>query len=257
MRANRAEGLTHLYRYGTLWRGEESCCRNREIFTDTLIFLSSPFQFNDPFDCQVAPLAKVSDNDLRHYLRRGWQKRGADRWEMAKHIGEKVASGYHRTQAFEEDCRANNLKRFGGLGVHCLTARPDSLLMWSHYASKHSGYCLRFRNAGTVGEAHRVRYRCEYPTLDHFGPSHQDLVEALLTKAKIWEYEDEYRLVSTDGCGLMQLEPGLLDGVIFGCRTSESDEACIRELCSSRPEPVCFLRATQSKNEFRIEIEPA
>jgi hypothetical protein len=97
--------------------------------------------------------------------------------------------------------------------------------MWAHYSEKHKGVCLEFdaRNP-TVGGAYRVTYKREL------------LLQILLDKSSVWEYEDECRVVAHEGQisgaapqflpltnrSYLSL-PGALTAVIVGCRAEFGD----------------------------------
>lgn len=74
-----------------------------------------------------------------------------------------------------------------------LSANPDNILMWSHYAQSHEGFVIEFDgdhdyfSYGTFP----IDYEDERPFLDvtRFG---QD-ASVLYTKSKDWKYEAEYR----------------------------------------------------------------
>lgn len=91
------------------------------------------------------------------------------------------------------------------LGILCLSEVPDSLLMWSHYASSHTGFALAldakhsyFTSGNTVYQPlipltpvkyHRVRPSGHLFTLS---PS-----ELICTKDETWSYEREWRVMSS------------------------------------------------------------
>lgn len=89
------------------------------------------------------------------------------------------------------------------VGVLSLTASPDNLLMWSHYAAQHRGMVIEFDERHPIFHERRteqddfrhlrpVVYSGTRPaiTLDNF-----DFVDFLLTKSSEWAYEREVRIL--------------------------------------------------------------
>lgn len=99
--------------------------------------------------------------------------------------------------------------------ITCFSEKPDSILMWSHYANKHTGFCVEYDLAKCTSLSAKMLLfpviyteeratipmsliNFEDPThlkiadLDKFAP---DFVISLLTKSKIWDYENEWRII--------------------------------------------------------------
>jgi hypothetical protein len=70
------------------------------------------------------------------------------------------------------------------LGMFCLSANPNDVLMWSHYASNHRGLCLGFRTTGDsiLWDAQSVEYSREYPVVDYFRMTREQRVRAMLLR---------------------------------------------------------------------------
>src|SRR5215469_2660517 len=79
--------------------------------------------------------------------------------------------------------------------VYCLTERPESALMWSHYAEGHTGICLEFDAENLpFGAATQVVYRSQYPVYDVVTVGYEPLVD----KSEDWAYEREWRLIAEE-----------------------------------------------------------
>ncbi|GEM_PF-5427000 len=105
------------------------------------------------------------------------------------------------------------------IGICCLMETVDSLLAWSHYAGGHRGIALGFSPrtlapANLFSFAHKVQYAKDKPIDDivHDGRG-QAFESALLTKAKCWEYEKEWRLVG---------DPMIHESIILGARANSA-----------------------------------
>jgi hypothetical protein len=61
----------------------------------------------------------------------------------------------------------------------------------------------------------------EYPNVNFFTSSMQEQVDAiLLTKAKHWEYEREWRIIDTSGPGLHEIQPEWTDRIDLRLRNT-------------------------------------
>ena len=109
-------------------------------------------------------------------------------------------------------------------GIVCLSAHPDGVLMWSHYADGHKGVAIRFK----MDPKHlvllpvlcffvEVTYTDLFPRLNFFDCDTFDFACSVFgTKAKAWQHEGEWRIVLLDRTGYVSIPPGMVDGVITG-----------------------------------------
>jgi hypothetical protein len=148
------------------------------------------------------------------------------------------------------------------IGLYCLSRVQDRILMWSHYAQEHRGYCLEFEatdHTPVFGEAQPVLYSDDYPIIEFFETPHEKRVDLVfLTNYTGWAYEEEWRIIDVhNGSGLRTYPTELLKGVIFGLRMSANDKDRVREWVARRGHPVRFLQAVQDGRNFSIEIQEA
>ncbi|MDB5556067.1 MAG: hypothetical protein JWL86_6051 [Rhizobium sp.] len=153
-------------------------------------------------------------------------------------------------------------EQLGYTKVLCLSARPNSTLMWSHYADAHRGVVLRFRSIpafdSQFGVARPVNYVQEVPLfntedeiIEFMGggsvPAPATLADRfILTKHISWSYENEWRLQAGHGrdktakfedVGFGRNE---LDGIIFGLNASSDDQRAIVSLAKAYPNATLF-----------------
>jgi hypothetical protein len=82
-------------------------------------------------------------------------------------------------------------------GILCLSTQWDNLLLWSHYAGMHTGICVGFHSDVDVFRvAFPVRYEEEFPLIHRPADSNETMMQkTFLTKARCWEYENEWRVI--------------------------------------------------------------
>lgn len=241
-----------LYRYCTLNKHTE------RIFTHNEIYFPSPDKFNDPFDSKIRLIPKGTRQQERSFFLEELRKLypNAPRRELQGRAKEISKSPELKRQYIE---RLNKLgtSHITELGVLSLTENKENILMWAHYAAQHTGFCLEFDAYNLFfARALPVGYDVSLPTLNLI-QRHQreDIVDMLLTKAKDWEYEQEWRIVDHEnGPGVQSFPEEALTGVILGCRMQDGCKNRIRDWCSKRQPRPTLYQAREKETEFGLNI---
>ena len=234
-------------------------CISAQSFTDNELHFCTVQDFNDPFECafQVQFSQDKRENikfgDLalkRQYPNLSSQERDAiiqneadifDDPDYALFVRETMRQGFNKW------------------GICCLSKVRDNVLMWSHYANKHRGFCLEFSTeqfsvgltTGRTGPL-PVHYTDKYPVariIDEIA-----LRETILTKAEQWEYEKEWRIITPEQTGLYPFPSHCLTGVIFGCRMLEKHKEMIREWCRNREPAIKYYETRESEDSYTLDI---
>lgn len=226
------------------------------------IYFTSPANVNDPFDCVVDLDFEAPDSDwlkflislsrrIQPHLSDGNHERWAD---------DVIKAGRHKEREIHSLILNGLQGNVNSTGLLCLTERNSCILMWSHYANSHAGICLEFANHNSepfIGRSQRVNYLSFYQRAHAiYDDSNAQVDRILLSKAKCWAYEAEWRIIDQEtGYGLKYFDPEILTGVIFGCKTAEPHEKLILKWLSQRKLPINVYKAQQSSDGFRIQIE--
>jgi len=159
------------------------------------------------------------------------------------------------------------------LGIFCLTEDPVHMVMWSHYASQHSGVVLEFdENHSWFNEkmtpSDDLRHLVQVSYLQHPQPRTWKQVngtDMLYTKNAEWAYEQEWRIIRPLKDGT-EVSPGkfcfdvpatAVRSIIFGCRTTPALEAEIRAAVAANP-ALSHVRFKRAKlGDRKIEIVDA
>lgn len=87
------------------------------------------------------------------------------------------------------------------LFIGALSARKDSMLMWSHYGNSHKGFCLGYNVQGLI-DTHKyfllpVIYSDTIPYIDPEVAIKTNTLPliSIATKSEDWSYEEEWRIV--------------------------------------------------------------
>lgn len=161
------------------------------LFTGASISFSSRVKFNDPFDCRPG-FRLGSGPSARKYLHDKFKATTLSPSRRIKAVNAIMNRNAGKASMVVEETQ----KMLDGVGILCLTTRWDNALMWSHYAADHTGICIGFRsNVGIFQAANPVAYSQTFPVIDRPGDDETEMFrKTFLTKAKCWEYEDEWRI---------------------------------------------------------------
>ncbi|MBK6989466.1 MAG: DUF2971 domain-containing protein [Bacteroidetes bacterium] len=234
-----------------------------ENLINRTFYFSSPKNFNDPFDCKAPMIFGVGTTEKRMGE---YYDFIAGRW---KHLvfnlerNEFLKNWKVNPAIFEERLCSEVQKRADEeFGILCLTTVPDSIKMWSHYADKHRGICVEL-DANEHLFSNAYYWKVNYPEHNHY----QNFIEhdvdftsslmgQVLTKAKIWEDEQEFRVV-LNNAGLHEFNTRYVKKIIFGVNTPFEESETIQALVEKLHYPnLEFYKAEKSKSEFKLNIVP-
>ena len=260
-----------VYKY-RCWK--ESFHKNILLYNE--LFMASPKDFNDPFDCRIPPnFVGLSKREQEEYIN--------DLIKSQKHVhGENhplfiEAIANIRNEAknpekfqkrIEEKVFVSQDKYYGILSLSC---RWNSILMWSIYGDNHKGFCVGFkeeqlRKIGFAGRIKMVEYNDSFPNLKPFiAQKPEDLIDPIFiqifTKSKDWEHEHEYRFIKnyfdSDPLPferLIYINNDVFAEVILGINISNSDRKEILKICKFKNIPT--YQAFKVPFKFEIGKKP-
>ncbi len=191
--------IERLYKYGCFNQYSEA------VFSSAVAWFSSPRNLNDPFECRPNFTFKGSRDQILDLLIRGLrrQNRNMSEESLNAYATSIFLEGRHSRPETWDAIRGDMTKALEDeIGLYCLSSTPDNILMWSHYARDHTGYCLEFEATDYTpffGAAQRVAYSDSYPEIDVFNKPYKEHVAlAFLTKYSGWSYENEWRIIGHD-----------------------------------------------------------
>lgn len=249
--------VQYLYKYGTINEYSE------RLFTTPSVWFSPPIQLNDPFECRPYFTFEGNREQIMEAIIRQLRLRnpasGDD--QIIAMASSLYLEGRHRDPERTEELRKTLLQRLANnIGLYCLSSKPNDILMWSHYGSGHSGFCLEFEataNTPFFGNAQKVRYSENFPNIDYFNtPIDEQVNLVFLTKFLGWSYEEEWRIIDNDtGPGPKKYPSELLTGVIFGIKMPQENKTKIRDWINRGGRDVSFYQAVLNEKKFAIEIQ--
>jgi DUF2971 family protein len=218
------------------------------------VWLSKPTSFNDPFDCAITLDRQKHKESVLHAVSVALERSDTQGLNV-----EKLRTLWPGDEEAFEKYREQMLGLVQNMGVCSFSAVGDHLLMWSHYANHHRGFCVEYDSReGTKLRtlAHPVRYQDEAPSLaaSDFAPEKNgNALDIMgLTKATCWAYEQEWRVMMTEGNKPFQA-PSEVISVVFGARMPETERIMIAHALRHRP-AVAFKEARLVEGKFLLEI---
>lgn len=209
------------------------------------ITVAHPSQMNDPFDSLFTLWA--SEENLKN-----------------------ICEGKSHIPTFSESFNFYRMRSF--VGNKTLTSDNRlvrNIIMWSHYADDHKGYCIKYRlskhfikksDDGTF-KHHYLRRVCYIPSkkIMSVNCSNMTTDELFTTKSNQWSRESEIRLVSYDSShkgDFLQLkldDCSKIEAIYFGYRCSDSDQRNIMSIVGEKTD--YYRMVFDPENVYSMIIE--
>jgi len=278
----RAKPPSILYKY---------CSPERiDVLKNGCLRFSQPPVFNDPFESSPAFL-NLAD---RKTMERASKIEGA-RTGMPEEYRQHMLDGLFSESGDQARKAVAGLllEILGrGVGVLSLTAKPDNLLMWAHYAKSHEGFVIGFKTndpflsrpgarRDAANDLRRVIYSAQRPKPQFL--ANVGLIEMYFTKSKNWEYEEEWRMFTSlpeedsrdaiiasvaniaqfGSPGSSQPYPvrlfdfpaACVERIIVGCRATDETQNTISEIAAAKYPHAKLLKAVISPTDFKLELK--
>lgn len=183
-------------------------CRGLNRDLDNLenhkLWMSSVFNFNDPYDCLV-----TVDCGLKATYQKSQRKDALETY----------------MRQVEENRKTEALQ--SSFFVACFTELNDSFPLWGYYAAEHKGICLGYSLYDLIknNQCMPVIYSKKFLTYKE-GDSNRNILANTLTKSKEWIHEKEWRIVvkddSNNGKGGIIKDFIKPKEIYIGCRQQET-----------------------------------
>ena len=238
-------------------------------------------EYSDPFDSKVI-IKKESDIDA---VLRKLETTPIDE-EEKRSLRKRIEEG---GIVFEQLRMAAYEAAKHSIMSSCFSTKSDNLLLWSHYAESHKGICVGIRNCSSTdipGMKFNIRdsdlspgpisseiyergvfvvYKVDYSDSgivewEIYKDNFKILMDAHTTKAKCWEYEDEYRLLLARNAfrsRTLNFDPRFLVEIYFGCRIETEFQTKVQQVLKecylNKGIPVKVFQMVASKKNFALE----
>lgn len=237
------------------------------LLKENELFLASAGQFNDPFDVSLPFRYREADltpENLFLKLIESAKNMHPDYSDQQLHhmCFERQNSGaFDDGQYWREHHEGFKERMHAIFGIVSLTTKNDNLLMWSHYANSHRGFCIGldsemvFNEVG--GTITPVFYDETFPEIPLFGNPVAGMIQILATKSTHWGYEDEYRLMKINAAkSTVTLPDEAFKEIILGLNMNEDSRKEIIQLVRARFPNMKIYQSQMNEDEFKVNIIP-
>ena len=232
--------------------------RSLKMLAEGKYYFAPAHSFNDPLDCAVEPIYELPPIEkIIEHQAKVLQDNDGMSFEEAVHKSQIIRT-LSQTQLEKnlQELRDSiqNILRYE-YGVLSLSARNDNILMWSHYADYHRGFCIEFKQSpgNPLGSTQPVQYVKEYPRINYFDDLPGDIAKrTILTKANDWSYEEEWRGIHKADTQVRYTED-IITGIIFGLRMPDRHKGAICQIFESNKHMI-FYQADLMPRKFILAI---
>lgn len=233
------------------------------------IYLASPEEINDPFDCRIPndiSMLDTEDKRIRFidkilFQRYSTEERSS---EQIKALRNKFIQELRENSDQYQDRLDALYIRTGNqhFGIYSTSLIWDSIQMWSYYSENHSGFCVGIDGEKLFDSIPRCKsapiiYSKDFPRIDPLGDLMQTSFESTHTKDKNWHHEEEYRYFSTlnlPGKGndsrVITLTKECFKEIIIGLQFPERDIEIIKEYAQRLNVPLS--RIVKNNMSFKL-----
>jgi hypothetical protein len=256
---------TILYKYRCWDNPNDSHQFQRRILTDSEIYLSSAEQFNDPFDSSTPHRYKKEDL-TRDNLYKKLLIVSSEQWphltqeQLTNICNERINSGVFENERYWKENHNSYLKSVNEiLGLFSMSALNNNLLMWSHYADSHRGFCVGLNVdlfSELTGSICQVSYDNKFPELGLFDDSLENFLSLFTTKSLDWSYEKEYRILKVNYAKkTIKLTNNCITEIILGCKMKDEHKKEIAKIIDTKFKHANIYQSELNSEEFKIDIK--
>jgi len=238
-----------------------------ETLTELTIFLPSPIRFNDPFDCKI-PLEYLQlgvDEELRrNFLKKLILMQGSkeQKNKMEYHVADFMAKKYFTKTEELLKLEENDVKKLNEMyGIYSVSAVPNNILLWSHYADSHKGICIGFNakklydtcEFSSVGP---VTYFDKYPNMSVLRDNEDLFYNQLYNKSLDWYYEMEYRYAKINSADTKtKFTPDIIEEIYIGCLSSSEHTSVVKQIRKDKFPHARLFKCVKSRQGYYLEIQ--
>ena len=160
-----------------------------------------------------------------------------------------------------------NVREIADVRVSCFTIDKDNLLMWSHYANKHTGCCITF-NLKVLYSSLLIKYdnvRClrvayskDFPAINYYKCPKRAATSWCILKSEDWKYEKEIRILvdtnnSIEGTDSLPLPKNVFCSIYLGAKISSDDKDKIIQVCRDNYGEIEIYQMNLKAGRFELE----
>lgn len=226
-----------------------------ESLKNDTIWFDKPANFNDPYDCSITVTGKPINDYLENLIKK-----------LEEHGGKLDDTNKQYYSNFVTKGVIDELNDYvqNSCLVSCFSTKCDSMLMWSHYADCHTGFCLIYDISGISPDSYirKNLYSVIYAEdkfdisyyLDKSLEAYYPFIASLCWKNREWSYENEFRIVlpyNKENCIPQSLEFIKPVYICLGAKMSKENKEKITDI--SLDKGIKILEMYCEPQKFKLE----
>lgn len=247
------------------------------LLSEAEIFYANPRSFNDPLDCDpsirtdtdLVSLERLCSKILSdvHGPEKARKEMEHEKYmstEYGNYRTDKKAGNYY-VQRLRSQIKRHLDAEMTGWGVLSLASRWDSVLMWSHYAEKHEGFCIEYdlgnhacldlkpvtyKSNRSINVSNLIDWK-----IHNVEAAKRSVLDTyFFAKAPQWGYEEEWRdIYQMNGAKGPLQSPFQISGVYFGLRCDPSVQTSLVKLLANRHPKIEFYNVYFPEKSSRLK----
>lgn len=165
----------------------------------------------------------------------------------------------------------------------CLSENSKSILMWSHYANQHEGFCIEYdfnkvsEDNFPIDRLAKVIYSDSIPKINiqsliqvirrKIDPKYikdpnitqltsATCLEAIITKNHVWQYEEEWRIILDNFSDIQIDKIPYATKIIMGTNISEKNKAELLRIAKAKKPSIPVYQAYLLPDKYEIDYYP-
>lgn len=207
-----------------------------KMLTDPYIWFSNPKSFNDPFELPEVFEASWNIDEEWTDFKFAYEhhKQKLDVLKGFKDVSDAYLTLKYQNQDVLNKILEMKVSAFNETlnktGVACFSRYYDNILMWSHYAKKHTGIVIGYNydliksdHENLLGSDVDYRHHPKKLKTGHYAGDIKDFIRSEYTSRKLfnkhpsWAYEQEFRLINATGDGKYSINKDYISELYLGC----------------------------------------
>jgi hypothetical protein len=240
-----------------LWKYRSWGDHAKSMIVSSEVYFATLTELNDPLDSHWCERLPMNKRERLRFIKHLCAKTFPD--DTALQRVDHLATLIQQVSDLTRDSPSGLIRTVAkaDYGVLCLSEINYDFLMWSHYADHHKGICVGIR---TDRMARKRFLPCRYcedaPVIDawdYIRISRGQFVDAAMSKAAHWSYENEWRTVDQPGA---KRYPGCVDSIVLGVRIEEATRAAVLAAVTESEHPIKVFQAMLHRTKYQLVILP-
>jgi len=237
--------------------------RHIQSLYNNSIYVPSPNDFNDPYDCNLPIIykEKLTLENIYLWAHNTLNNSGLSLEQREQYAFERIDESRINDPTYIDEIEKVFYKIFcNDFGVYCASQEIENILLWAYYADSHKGFAIGYDTKELISavpfrRGDIVTYEREIPQISIFDDHSEKFRVNTYFKSINWMHEKEYRftLEMTNGKRGFELPKNAIKEIIFGFYFDQDLlHQTLVELSAIYPDTL-FFKMDRDKSTFKLK----